>query len=220
MHNTADGYGLLARLFHWTTAACFIGAYIVVYYGKWIIVDVGDPAFLPNLNVHWVLGLLVGFLVVPRLIWKLSNVQPHDVPGSRFEHLVAHAAHWSLYAFMIVMPITGYVGTHHFTDFGLFKIPSFGDTVAFAWIAQHWNLTFKEFEAPIDVVHHFIGKWVAWPIVGLHVFAAFYHHWVRRDQVLTRMWLSRSRATVASRSAGAEPSVEVIMVDPQCESSR
>jgi cytochrome b561 len=141
--------------------------------------------------------------VLPRLLWKLLNVQPQDVPGSRFEHVLAHTAHWSLYALMIIMPLTGYMGTGRYTDFGLFVVPKFADTAAFAWIAQTWSLTFKEFEAPIDAVHHFLGKWVAWPIVGLHVVAALYHHWVRRDQVLSRMWSGRSRSIGGVGSAEA-----------------
>ncbi len=40
---------------------------------------------------------------------------------------------------------------------------------------------------PIDVVHHFLGKWVVWGVVALHVAAALFHHRVRRDDVLTRM---------------------------------
>lgn len=203
LRNTTDGFGLLARLFHWTTAACFIGAYIFIYYVLWFVVDKRDPAFLTYINIHWVLGCLVGFLVIPRLVWKLLNVQPQDVPGSPLEHWLAHAAHWGLYALMIVMPVTGYLGTSHYTSFGLFIIPSFADTAAFAWVSQITNMTFKEFEAPVDAIHHFLGEWIAWPVVLLHIAAALYHHWVRRDQVLTRMWSGRSRTTVGITSSAA-----------------
>jgi cytochrome b561 len=187
LRNSTDQYGLAARLFHWTTAAAFIAAYVVVYYVIWIIADNKNPEYVRTLNIHWALGLLVGFLVVPRLVWKWLNVQPDEVPGSRVERLMARVAHISLYALMIVLPITGYLGTRHGTSFGLFEIPSFGETALFGWIASTWNLTFKEFEAPLDIVHHFLGKWVAWPIVLLHIVAAFFHHWVRRDTTLTRM---------------------------------
>ena len=50
------------------------------------------------------------------------------------------------------------------------------------------GFTWDEFEAPVDAVHHFLGKFVAWGVVALHVAAALYHHWVRRDGVLQRMW--------------------------------
>ncbi|GKT18205.1 hypothetical protein AVHY2522_17935 [Acidovorax sp. SUPP2522] len=36
-------------------------------------------------------------------------------------------------------------------------------------------------------MHHFLGQWVAWIVVVLHVAAALFHHHVRRDDVLKRM---------------------------------
>jgi len=36
-------------------------------------------------------------------------------------------------------------------------------------------------------VHSFLGKWVAWVLVALHVGAALMHHFVRHDTVLRRM---------------------------------
>lgn len=184
--NTATRFGALAKFFHWTSAAAFIGAYAVVYYVIWFMDDTSD-ASLPVLNIHWVLGLLVGFLVLPRLLWRLMDAQPADPPGPPIEHALAHAAHWGLYGLLIVMPLTGYVGTGAPTDFGLFTVPGFNDTALFGWIGRTWGVGWEPFEAPIDAVHHFIGQYVAWAVVLLHVGAALYHHRVRRDGVLVRM---------------------------------
>ena len=54
--NTATSFGALAKFFHWTSAAAFIGAYIVVYYLIWFV-DEDSSQFLPILNIHWVLGV-------------------------------------------------------------------------------------------------------------------------------------------------------------------
>lgn len=189
LRNSRHGYGLIARFLHWSTAAAFIAAYGVVYYLLWVIVDEEHPDFLPLLNVHWSLGLLVGALVVPRLIWKWTDDKPEQVTGSIAEHRLAQLAHGLLYVLMIVMPLTGYLGTRVGTDvFGLFEVPSFKDTTLFSWISATWDLSWQEFEEPLDVVHHVLGKWVAWLVVALHVVAAFFHHWVRRDTTLIRMW--------------------------------
>ncbi|MDA8523143.1 cytochrome b [Acidovorax sp. NCPPB 4044] len=185
-HNTATRFGALAKCFHWTSAAAFIGAYAVVYYVIWFMDDTADES-LPVLNIHWVLGLLVGFLVLPRLLWRWLDVQPEDPPGPALEHALAHAAHWALYGLLIVMPVTGYLGTGAPTDFGLFSVTGFNDTALFAWIHLTWGVGWEAFEAPVDAVHHFIGKFVAWAVVLLHVAAALFHHRVRRDGVLMRM---------------------------------
>lgn len=186
-HNTSSRYGALAKFFHWTTAIAFISAYILVYIALWVYHDNKNPSFLPTLNVHWILGLLIGTLVIPRLIWKLLGVPVREPMGSPVEHIAARVAHGLLYAIMIVMPITGYLGTRHFTNFYVFQVPSFQDTALFHWISSTYNVAWKEFEAPLDAVHHFIGTWIAWVVVCLHVAAALFHHVVRRDDVLSRM---------------------------------
>lgn len=184
--NTPTRFGVLAKFLHWTSAAAFIAAYIVVYYVIWFMDDT-SPESWPVLNIHWALGILVGFLVLPRLLWRLLDVQPEDPPGSKLEHRLAHIAHWGLYGLLIVMPLTGYLGTGAPTNFGLFSVTGFNETALFSWISNTYDLSYEAFEAPIDAVHHFLGKWVAWIVVGLHVAAALVHHWIRRDNVLVRM---------------------------------
>jgi cytochrome b561 len=184
--NSSARFGTLAKLFHWTSAAAFMAAYIVVYVVIWFMDDT-SPDALPVLNIHWVLGLLVGFLVVPRLLWRLLDVQPDDPPGSALEHRIARLAHGVLYGLLILMPLTGYLGTGAATDFGLFTVTGFNETWLFNQLSQTFGWHWEAFEAPIDAVHHFMGQWVAWGVVAAHVAAACFHHWVRRDDVLTRM---------------------------------
>ncbi|WP_342650794.1 cytochrome b/b6 domain-containing protein [Pseudomonas sp. REB1044] len=83
--------------------------------------------------------------------------------------------------------MTGYLGTGAPTDFGLFSVTGFDSTALFVWISKTFDLSYEAFEAPLDVVHHFLGKWVAWVVVALHIAAAAFHHWGRRDDVLKRM---------------------------------
>lgn len=194
--NTEQEFGALAKFLHWTVAAAFILAYVVVYYVIWFMDD-SSPDSWPVLNIHWVLGILVGVLVVPRLYWRLLNVQPEEAQTSELEKRIAQAAHWGLYGLMILMPLTGYIGTDADTDFGLFKVPNFRETALFAWIEVTCGIGWKAFEPPVDAIHHLVGKWIAWPVVGLHIAAALFHHLVRRDKILVRMlpWSSAARGS-------------------------
>ncbi|WP_430642038.1 cytochrome b [Bradyrhizobium aeschynomenes] len=131
-------FGATAKFFHWTSAAAFIAAYAVVYYVIWFMDDTA-PEVLPVLNVHWVLGIFVGVSVVPRLLWRLVNVQPDQPHASHAEAWLAHAAHLGLYALLILMPLTGYIGTDAPTDFGAFAVPSFRETALFGWIETRWG---------------------------------------------------------------------------------
>jgi cytochrome b561 len=97
------------------------------------------------------------------------------------------SAHAALYVILIVMAITGYLGTHQSAGFYLFIIPSFRDTAIVGWFSSTWHFSWEEFEKSPDAIHRLIGKRLAWLIVSLHVAAALLHHWIRRDGTLTRM---------------------------------
>lgn len=207
--NTLEAYGRVSMLFHWLIAAAFITAYVVVYYVIWFVdpeTSIKPALFgtvpdasrvVPILNIHWILGITIGVLALPRLLWRLSGPVPSRVPGSRLEHLAADAAHWALYGLLIVMPASGYMTTYDPTHFGAFVIPACRDTAFAEWIRATFTLSTKELEDLAWAVHSFLGKWVAWPLVFLHVIAALVHHFVRKDAVLRRMlpWAAGRSAT-------------------------
>jgi len=197
--NTLDAYGGVSMVFHWVTAAAFISAYVIVYYVIWLVdpeTSIKPPPFgvapnadrvVPILNLHWILGLTIGFLAVPRLLWRMFGTRPLHLPGSRAEHRAADAAHWALYTLLILMPVSGYMTTYDPTNFGLFTIPACRDTAFAEWIRSMFGLTVKELEDVMWTVHSFLGKWVAWALVVVHVGATLAHHSIRKDAVLRRM---------------------------------
>ena len=77
-----------------------------------------------------------------------------------------------------MQPILGWFGTSAFPEriivFGLFELPPI-------WPPD------RAFSDQVFVVHRAIGYLIALLIVA-HVGAALYHHLVRRDDVLLRMW--------------------------------
>ena len=197
--NTLEAYGSVSMLFHWVIAAAFVSAYVVVYYVIWFVDPetsvkpalfgtTPDPTrVVPILNIHWILGVTIGVLALPRLLWRLAGPVPRHVPGSRVEHLAADAAHWALYGLLILMPVSGYMTTYDPTNFGLFVIPPCRATAFAAWLRSTFSLSTKELEDLAWSVHSFLGQWIAWPLVVLHVAAALVHHFVRNDGVLRRM---------------------------------
>lgn len=197
--NTVDAYGTASMLFHWFTAAGFLSAYAVVYYVIWIVdpeTSVKPPLFglsadahrvVPLLNIHWVLGITIGVLTLPRLLWRLAGTRPDPVPGSRLEHLASEVAHGALYGLLLLMPISGYMTTYDPTDFGLFVLPACRDTAGAEMIRHAMGWSVLELEEVMWAIHSFLGKWVAWALVVVHVGAALVHHFVRRDTVLRRM---------------------------------
>ena len=188
LRNTEYSYGLIAILLHWIVAAAFIVNYGLIYYREWFTEprsDEGRALF----SHHTTIGISVLVFVALRIVWKMMNRQPKDVPGTRLEHLLAHAAHVLLYLVMIVVPLSGYLGTGGPSQlFYAIEIPRFADTWLFRTIIEGWmGLTWEEFEKPMDFIHKQGGAYVVWVLIAAHAGAAFYHHFVRRDIVLKRM---------------------------------
>lgn len=187
--NTKDNYGRIARWLHWGTALLFLLAYCAVYYRHWFT-EKRTPENLVALDLHLSAGISVGVIVILRIIWKWMNEQPALEPGPRWQHILAHLAHYALYAIMILMPLSGYLGTGKATDFFfLFEIPKFEETWLFdAFVWEYLGLTFKEFEEPIDFFHkEIMGAWLVWILIAGHAGAALYHHFRLKDRTLVKM---------------------------------
>jgi cytochrome b561 len=187
--NTAQDYGRIARWLHWGTALLFLLAYCAVYYRHWFT-EKQTPENMVALHLHLSAGISIGMVVVLRIVWRVMNPQPSFEPGPRWQHLAAHIGHYALYAMMIAMPVTGYIGTGVATEyFYLFQIPKFEDTWLFeALVWDRLGLTFEEWEAPIDFFHkEIMGAWLVWMLIVGHAGAALYHHLKLKDRTLEKM---------------------------------
>jgi len=189
LRNTEKSYGSVAKWLHWLTALLFLFSYVTVYYRHWFT-ESGSSENWTALQLHLSIGVSIAVVVSLRIFWRVLNKQPQPEPGNRLEHMAATLGHYALYAVMIMMPITGYLGTGAATEFFyLFEIPKFEDTALFQSIkADNPGLIFKEFEKPFDYLHKNIGgKWLVWILILGHAAAAMYHHFVKRDRTLRKM---------------------------------
>ena len=189
LKNTTNNYGLIAKWIHWTIAFLFLGSYCAVYYRHWFTED-KTPENWVSLQLHLSFGITIAVVVVLRIIWRNMNQTPEQEPGSNIAHLAAHLGHYTLYVVMILMPLTGYIGTGVDTEyFFMFDIAKFESTSLYQLIVTNWMaLDFKEFEAPIDFFHkEVMGKWLVWLLIAGHAMAAMYHHFVKKDRTLIKM---------------------------------
>jgi cytochrome b561 len=191
--NTVESYGLIAKCLHWGTAVLFLGSYISVYYRHWFTEE-NTPENWTVLQLHFSIGVTIAVVVALRIVWRIANRLPDLEPGTKLEHLAAHAGHYALYAIMIITPITGYVGTGVNTEyFFIFDIPKFEGTPLFeSLVSSGLGMTFQEFEEPIDFVHkELLGAWLVWILILGHVSAALYHHFVKEDNTLNKMTIDK-----------------------------
>jgi cytochrome b561 len=174
LRNTINRYGLIAIFFHWLMAILLIGLLILGLYMT------GLPISLQKLKLygwHKEYGLLALWLAILRLAWRFINTTPYlDLP--LWERLAARAVHWSFYAFMFLMPITGWLITSAAglpaSFFGLFVLP---DLVS---PNEQLRLLFQD-------IHRWLG-YALIVFICMHTSAALKHHFIDKDDILRRMF--------------------------------
>jgi len=169
------GYTLTARVLHWTTAVLIL---TMIPVGIVIANEWGGPAQTFLYNLHKSVGASLIPIVIVRLIYRLMNPPPplpDDIPA--IQQIAAYTTHWALYGLILVQPIVGYIMTSAYPApvpfFGLFDLPAI-------WPEN------RALSDRLSAVHLYIGLAIA-GLAAMHIAAALFHHFVRRDQVLVRM---------------------------------
>jgi cytochrome b561 len=115
---------------------------------------------------------------------------PDTIP--RWQKHISQISHFSLYALMLAMPVTGYLGNGAGVDYGIFRIPAFRSTALSDWTLETLGITYAQWDKFFDTFHYgVVGPYVLSAVVLLHVGAALCHHFIQRDDVLMRMWPGR-----------------------------
>jgi len=170
-----ESYSGFAKLMHWVIAACVL---VMIPVGI-IMANIG-PSPLQNqlYDLHRSLGVLILALMIIRLIYRLSFGAPAPEPTIEpWQRAVSQLVYVSLYALLIAQGLIGWVATSAFGApiwvFGLFIMP---------------DLVSKDLALaqPLFAAHFYLGLAVAGLII-LHIGAALYHYFIRRDRVLQRM---------------------------------
>jgi cytochrome b561 len=169
-------YDRVAAGLHWLTAALVI-ALIVLGIGAEPMEKSWGVSALATLTVHKSLGMTVFVLTLLRLAWRLGH-HPPPLPETtpRWQRASAHVAHFALYAFLLVLPVLGYLlssgGPFPLQWFGLFDMPKAPVTKSLA-----------------DAAHaaHVAGGITVAVLVVVHIAAALWHQLVQRDRLLARM---------------------------------
>lgn len=178
-------YSRTARVLHWLTVALIVvqlpvGVYMA-YRGN--VQNVWDALTGALYNGHKLLGVTILAVVVCRLGYRFARGAPSDEPTLEpWQRLASHLNHWGLYALLIGVPVAGYIGVALFPAldiFGLFSLP--------AVVAPD-----KEAARTAFLVHGLLAAALAL-LIAVHVAAALFHYFVRRDNVLGRMLPGRLR---------------------------
>ncbi|SEM21160.1 cytochrome b561 [Pseudoxanthomonas sp. GM95] len=172
---TSARYSRGVRVFHWLTVLLIAGAYVTVNVRT--LLEKGTPERTLVMQSHFLFGLAVLLVALPRIVSRLgSKAPPIQPPPPDWMHRAGHLTHGLLYAFIIVQPLLGLVAGLVEGGVGLpggLRIPElFGPD--------------KALSHDLKAIHVWLGT-AFYYVIGLHILAALFHLWVRRDNTLQRM---------------------------------
>jgi len=123
------------------------------------------------INWHMLLGSAVLILMLVRIFVRSRSLHPEPADaGHPLLNTIGVATHHLLYTLAILMPLTGMT------------------------LALSYNLTGLPLPTPPVLISRWIPVIHLWTAIGLgllialHVGAALYHQFLRKDHLLTRMW--------------------------------
>jgi cytochrome b561 len=175
IRNTETRYGAVSKSLHWSIMLLVVGQiYLAI-----TAFGADDPMREAGLlALHRPLGMTILVLMLMRLAWRLTSVRPRPPPGlSAATRGLALATHWLFYGLLIAIPLTGWAkaGAESVSVgyFGLFTVPNW--TSSDAALTQTLRMTHLYLNTALLV------------LVPVHIAAATWHHFWRRDNSLRRM---------------------------------
>jgi cytochrome b561 len=168
-------YSGTAKALHWTILLLLIAQFIFA----WTMPHIGRNTPVTTLiSLHFTFGIIILAVAVVRLVWRATHGEPAPLDGiAPWQTATARIVHWALYLLLFVIPVLGWLDASRrgmpVEMFGL-ELPKLLATRAPGW---GWT----------GDVHGLLANYAMLGLVGLHVIAALYHHFVRHDGALQRM---------------------------------
>lgn len=171
-----DQYSRVASLLHW-----FIGIALLAQISFGFLLDDLAPRGTPSrgliINLHKSFGIVLGLLIVLRLLWRLKHAAPAwPAALPTWQRRAAHLGHRALYACMLVMPLSGYIGSN-FSKYGV----------------KFFGLALRPWGADLPAVYsvfnglHVATAWLFTALIAGHVLMALKHALWDRNGIFKRI---------------------------------
>lgn len=148
----------------------------------WYMMSIEDePGSGWYFDLHKSIGLVVALLVAARIAWRLTH-RPQPLPATvpRWQVRLAQATQALLYALMVLMPLTGYLGAAY----------SKAGVKFFGLVTPRWALPDHDLAEQFFGIHGVL-IWVLVALTTAHVVGGLNHLLRRKDGVFQRMTFGR-----------------------------
>ena len=161
---------------HWLTALLVL---MMLGVGKFAMpgIDPSDPQKPMMLQSHTYIGGAIAVLLIIRLILRFTTKIPAPADaGNAFLNFVGKAVHFLLYFLLIGMAVSG---------LGLFQMANL--PAVFSGAAPYPSNFFEY----LPRMGHGLLSWLVLALVALHFGAAMFHQFIKKDNLLSRMWFGK-----------------------------
>ena len=171
--NNAKEYGLLAKLFHWITLIVLLAQ---IPFGFYLVSLEFSDQRIELENIHILIGIIVFYFTLLRLIWKFVNPSPSETKSFfKGQVLIGKANHFFLYLSIFTITISGvlkklYMG--EILNFIFFK---------YGFKKDNFILADTFYQVHIYANYSLLG------LVTLHILAVIIHHVIFKDKILNKI---------------------------------
>ncbi len=175
LRNTTASWGRVSRYLHWIMAALLIGQVLL---GRYANALERSPEKLNLMMWHKSIGISLLLLMLARLVWAWINPAPSPMPGTAaWVRSASRLSHAALYVLVITIPMSGWLmNSAKNIPFRLFRLVPWPNLLKpdanLGRVFEFWH---NQLVALLLV------------ILCIHVAAALWHHFYRRDATLKRM---------------------------------
>ncbi|HEV7632809.1 MAG TPA: cytochrome b [Steroidobacteraceae bacterium] len=178
LRNTAERWGAVAKTFHWVIVLLLILQFFLANKAQNLPLGMAQLATYAR---HKSVGITILGLALLRLLWRLSNRSSPPLPADLkpYERMLAHFTHFGLYLLLFAMPLTGWA----MSSAKNYPVSWFSIGGSLPNLVQPDERLFEI----LRTTHGLLAKALV-AVALLHVAGALQHHFVRKDNVLRRMW--------------------------------
>lgn len=169
-----ERYSMPAIVLHWAMAVLLVGQVAVGLYMVELPKRTPEVAYFYGL--HKSFGLIALALIAVRLWWRVRTKPPLARHVSAVQERAAATVHRLLYACMVMIPLSGFIGS----NFGKYPVKFFGYALPqLGWESPAVQAFFR--------YTHAAFVWLLCVLVAVHLLAVVYHLAKSEAAMLRRM---------------------------------
>jgi cytochrome b561 len=205
MNAAPNGYGTVARLFHWVVAVLVL---VQIAAGVAMTSEPLTNWTAPVYLYHKGAGAVLLVLVLARALWRLTHrAPPFPDYMPPLEQRIAHATHVAIYVLLVAMVVSGYVHTVG----GGFPVEML-DALGIPPLVPN----VPRIASAMLVVHEFAVVALV-GLVAVHISAVLRHRLIDGNPILARMWppvVRRGPVVVVTILCSVAPAEARAQVEP------